>query len=134
MAGRDLDVVKMFLAVAMGGALGAVGRYWVMIQAGHLFGGHFPYGTLIVNVVGCFLLGALIETVAVAWSVNQETQTFLVVGVLGAFTTFSTFSMDVFFLVERGQLLPAAVYVTASIMLSLLGFFAGLTVLRQVLT
>jgi CrcB protein len=126
-------VVKMLFAVAMGGALGAVGRYWVTIQVGHLLGAHFFYGTLVVNMVGSFLLGALIETVAVAWSVSQETQAFLVIGFLGAFTTFSAFSMDTFFLFQRGEVTSAAVYVGASVVLSLFGFLAGLLILRQVL-
>jgi CrcB protein len=123
----------MLLAVAFGGAFGAVSRYWVMVQVGNLFAGQFPYGTLVVNVIGSFLLGAMIETIAVAWSVSQETQAFLIVGFLGAFTTFSAFSMDVFFLIQRDELVSAAIYIAASVGLALLGFFAGLVILRQVL-
>jgi CrcB protein len=125
--------MKMLLAVAAGGALGAVGRYVVMIQVGHLLGTTFPFATLAVNVIGSFLLGALVEAMALAWSPAAELRALLVVGVLGAFTTFSTFSMDVVLHVERGELALTAVYIAASVALSIAGLFAGLHLVRAVL-
>ena len=104
--------MKLMLAVAAGGALGAVGRYLVMSQVGHWLGSGFPFATLVVNVAGSFLLGLLIEASALAWSPAPELRALLVVGVLGAFTTFSTFSLDVALHVERGELaltIPLAV-------------------------
>ena len=83
------------LAVAAGGALGAVARFLVSSGTGYLFGYGFPFGTLIVNVLGSFALGVLIQVTAFAWSPSAEVRAFVVVGVLGAFTTFSTFSLDV---------------------------------------
>ena len=87
--------MKILLAVAAGGALGAVGRYLVITQVGHWFGTGFPLGTIVVNVLGSFAMGLLIESAALFWSPSQELRALLAVGVLGAFTTFSTFSMDV---------------------------------------
>ncbi|MHC4917835.1 MAG: CrcB family protein, partial [Planctomycetota bacterium] len=87
--------MKMLLAVAAGGAVGAVGRYLVMIQVGYWLGTAFPFATLAVNVIGSFALGLLVGLMALAWSPPAELRALLVVGVLGAFTTFSTFSMDV---------------------------------------
>ena len=126
-------MVKAILAVAAGGACGAVGRYMVMVGATRLLGLHFPFGTLIVNIVGSFLLGMLAEGLALAWTVSPETRLFLVVGFLGAFTTFSTFSLDVVSLYQRGQVLLAAVYLLSSVVLSVGALFAGLRAMRQIL-
>ncbi len=125
--------MKLLLAVAAGGALGAVGRYLVMVQVGHWLGSAFPYGTLTVNVVGSFVLGLLIETMALVWSPPAELRALLVVGVLGAFTTFSTFSMDVVLHYERGELAVTALYILASVVLSIAGLFAGLALVRVIL-
>lgn len=126
--------MKMILAVAAGGALGAVARYLVMVGVGRLLGPHdFPWGTLTVNVVGSVLMGVLIEVLALAWSPSQEVRALLVVGVLGAFTTFSTFSLDVMVLFERGQTLFVAAYVAGSVVLCVGGLFAGLHLMRAFL-
>lgn len=123
----------MLLAVAAGGAVGAVGRYLVMIQVGHWLGTAFPFATLAVNVVGSFALGLLVELMALAWSPPAELRALLVVGVLGAFTTFSTFSMDVVLHLERGELALTCGYVVASMALSVAAFFAGLYLIRAAL-
>ncbi len=125
--------MKLILAVAAGGALGAVGRYLMMIQVGHWLGGGFPYATLVVNVVGSFALGLLVEIMALVWSPAPELRALLVVGMLGAFTTFSTFSMDVVLHFHRGELAITAVYILASVALSIAGLFAGLHVVRAAL-
>ena len=126
-------MVKMLLAVAAGGAVGAVGRYLMVSVVGHIFGTGFPLGTIVVNVVGSFVLGALIEALALVWSPSPELRAMIVVGVLGAFTTFSTFSMDVVLLYERGALGQAALYIGASVVLSIGAFFLGLSLLRSAL-
>ena len=125
--------IHIILAVAFGGAVGAVGRYLAVTQVSHWLGGSFPYGTLTVNVVGSFIMGALIEVFALAWSPSQMIRAFLTVGCLGAFTTFSTFSMETVLLVERGETGQAAIYALASVILSVLGFFAGLQLFRTIL-
>lgn len=125
--------MQMILAVAAGGAFGAVARYLVMVQATKLFGLSFPWGTLTVNILGSFIMGALIEIMALTWSPSQEMRAFLAVGVLGAFTTFSTFSLDAYTLYERGQVTAAAGYVVASVALSIAGLVAGLKVFRVLL-
>ena len=126
-------MVKMLLAVAAGGALGAVGRYLAIAGVGQLFGTGFPLGTIVVNVVGSFVLGLLTELMALVWSPSPELRALIVVGVLGAFTTFSTFSLDVVLLYERGALGQAALYVVASVVLSVAGFFLGLALIRGLL-
>jgi len=126
--------VKLIVAIALGGAIGAVGRHAVAGQVMKLTGGGFPWGTVTVNILGSFAMGALIEVMALKWSVGQELRAFLTVGILGAFTTFSTFSLDVALLTERGALPGAIGYVVVSVLFSILALFAGLYVFRQLLT
>ena len=123
----------MIAAIAIGGALGAVGRHLVGAHMLRMLGSGFPWGTVTVNVVGSFVLGALIETMALRWSVGPELRAFMTVGVLGAFTSFSAFSLDVAVLSGRGALVPAGLYVIASVSLSILALFFGLWLFRQLL-
>jgi len=123
----------LFLSVAMGGAVGAVGRFLVTSAAGSWFGHGFPYGTMIVNVLGSFILGSVLEVMALAWSPGESTRAFLVVGLLGAFTTFSTFSLDTVSLIERGNYFLAVGYVSLSFVISILAFVLGMAIFRQLL-
>lgn len=124
--------MKLILAIAVGGAIGAVARHLVNVQAAALMGFGFPWGTLTVNIFGSFLMGVLVETSALVWSPDSAVRAMLAVGVLGAFTTFSTFSLDTIVLYERGHLGLAAGYITASVVLSIGGLFAGLALVRAV--
>ncbi len=124
----------LLISIAVGGALGAVGRFIVTSSAGHWFGHGFPFGTIVVNVVGSFVLGSIIEIMALAWSPGQEMRAFLFVGMLGSFTTFSAFSLDTVTLLERGNVLFAAGYVGSSVIVSVLAFYFGMTVFRQILS
>jgi len=124
--------MKMMLAVAAGGAMGAVCRYLVMNGAGHFMGHGFPYGTLIVNIVGSFIMGLVIEYSALNWSPSPEIRAFIVIGVLGAFTTFSTFSLDFVTLYKSQAYLPLMLYTMGSIMLSIAALFSGLWVVKMV--
>ncbi len=126
--------MKMLLSVAAGGAIGASGRYLVSVLVSRVAGYGFPYATIIENILGCLLLGALVEFMALNWSPSQEMRAFLVIGVLGSFTTFSAFSLDAVSLFERGQLGLAGAYVAGSVVLSLAGFVVGMMTLRVVLT
>ena len=118
-------------AVAAGGAIGAVLRYGVNLVSTHLWGTEFPWATLTVNVAGSFAMGVLIAVFAHFWQPPQEMKIFLVTGLLGAFTTFSTFSLDVSVLWERGALLATGGYVMASVVLSVAALFAGLLIVRS---
>ena len=123
----------MLLSIAAGGAIGAVGRYLMMAKFGHWLHVGFPYSTIAVNILGSFVLGSLVEFLALVWSPSEEMRAFLVVGILGSFTTFSTFSLDVVVLIERGEYVSAATYIAASVVLSVGAFFAGMMIFRQVL-
>lgn len=121
----------MLLAVGIGGALGAIMRYLLMGRIGHWLGVNFPYGTIAVNMLGSFVMGVLIVLFARMVSVPQQMQAFLTVGILGGFTTFSTFSLDVATLIERGDYTPAMLYILASVVGSIMAIFLGLVIARQ---
>jgi CrcB protein len=125
--------MKTYLAVAAGGAVGASGRYGFAAAVGPLFHPGFPVGTLAANVAGSFLMGALVEVLALVWSPSEAVRAFLAVGVLGAFTTFSAFSMEAVVLLQDGAIGAALAYVVASVGLSLAGIFAGMRLLRLAL-
>lgn len=125
--------MKMLIIAAAGGAIGAGGRYLVGVGAMRLLGGGFPWATLIVNVSGCFLMGVLIETAALKWSMSQEMRVFLTTGILGGFTTFSAFSLDFAVLMERKAHAVALAYLGSSVGFSILALFAGLSVARAAL-
>ncbi len=122
--------VQVLTAIAFGGAIGAVARHLVVGQVALWTGHGFPFGTLTVNVVGSFVMGLIVELSALAWSPSPELRAFLTVGFLGAFTTFSAFSLDAVALYERGALLLCAAYVVASVVLSIGAFFAALALVR----
>ena len=125
--------MKTVLAIAAGGALGAVARYYVNIWTGIFLGTAFPWGTLVVNLIGCFAMGVLVELMAITWSLSAELRAFLTVGILGSLTTFSAFSLDVALFHGRGEMLLAGVYIFASVAASLGGVFGGMSLIRMVL-
>lgn len=118
------------LGVALGGAVGAVLRYWIagVIQPPWWEG--FPFGIFIVNVSGGLVMGIITALLALKMHVSPEMRAFLTTGVLGGYTTFSTFSLDSAILIERGAYAQAGVYVVASAVLSILAIFAGLWIVR----
>ena len=125
--------MKTVMAIALGGALGAVARHFISHWSVVALGNGFPWGTLTVNVVGCFALGVVVEAMALVWSPAAEWRAFLTVGVLGAFTTFSAFALDISILQERGEMLQVIPYVTVSVAGSIAAILAGMSVTRAVL-
>ena len=126
--------MSMYLWVALGGAIGASGRFFVTSMTGRLMGHGFPWGTMAVNVVGSFIMGALISFMAIKWSASGEMRIFLTTGILGGFTTFSAFSLDFATLLERKEIVSALAYAAGSVGLSLLAIFAGLAFMRTILS
>jgi CrcB protein len=120
-----------YLLVFLGGGIGAALRHGVNVGAARLLGTGFPYGTLTVNVVGSLLMGLLVAYLAFKGEASQHWRLFIATGVLGGFTTFSAFSLDVAVLYERGAVWLAFGYVAASVVLSIAGLFAGLFLVRH---
>ncbi len=123
----------MILAIASGGAIGGVLRYFTYVLMDNLIDNAFPWGTLTVNVLGSFLLGICAILFSSIEDLNQTLRVFLMFGVLSAFTTFSTFSLDAFKLWEREEYLLMASYIGGSVFCSIAGLFAGVFLMRQIL-
>ena len=119
--------------VAVGGAFGSVLRYLVGLLTIRWFGPSFPWGTFAVNVVGSFAIGLLSEMIARRFNASMEVRVFLVTGILGGFTTFSSFSLDTMVLLERGAIAATVGYVLATLCLSFLAILAGLALGRTML-
>jgi len=126
---RQVNLI-FIMAVAVGGAIGSVMRYLVGIGAGRLFGTDFPWGTLIINITGSFVMGLFAGLFATRWNLPQATRIFLTVGICGGYTTFSTFSLDSFYLIERGELAATAVYMIGSAVLSVGALIGAMHLVR----
>ena len=121
-----------YLIVFLGGGIGAASRHGVNLFAARLLGTGFPYGTIIINVVGSLAMGLIAEYFALKAGLPQRWRLFLTTGILGGFTTFSAFSLEAALLYERGELIGAAVYVVASVVLAIGALFAGLAIVRLI--
>ena len=127
--------MPLLLQVALGGAIGASLRYLVTSNMTRALGLGFPYGTLTVNILGSFIMGAFASWVALRGTGSwQHAAPFLMTGILGGFTTFSAFSLETILLIERGEMRLAGLYVAASVVLSVGALFAGLSLTRAVLS
>lgn len=122
--------MKIYLIVAAGGALGAMARYGTDSMVGRWTGLGFPWGTVTVNLVGSLVLGLLIGAAVHGLHLGQEMRALVVTGFLGAFTTFSTFSLNTVTLLERGDTGAAFGYVLGSVVFGVGLFFIGLRAWR----
>ncbi len=122
------SMVMIFIGAGIGGVL----RNAVNMLAMRLFGMHFPIGTMAINIVGSFVIGLVAGwlTFRAEWAWSYHARIFIITGILGGFTTFSSFSLDTALLVERGEMGLAALYVGGSVALSLVAVFGGLTIMR----
>jgi CrcB protein len=120
----------VLFAVAIGGALGSLLRYFVASAIGGPAADGFPWGIFVVNVTGGFAMGIITELAALKLNLTPELRAFLTVGILGGYTTFSTFSLESAILLQRGAYGTAAAYITGSALLSIAALFAGLYVIR----
>ena len=121
----------LYLIVFIGAGIGGALRHGVNVGAARLFGYGFPFGTLIVNFVGSFLMGALAGYFAFRPGINQQMRLFVTTGILGGFTTFSAFSLDAALLVERHSYGLAAGYMVGSVAASVSALFFGLVLFRS---
>jgi CrcB protein len=121
------------LLVALGGAIGSVARWAAVFLVGQQVGLAFPWGTLTVNLIGSFLIGAIGELARTAsLGVTPDVRTFLVIGCLGGFTTFSSFSFETLGLFQRGAAGPAFAYAVGSVALGLVAAWVGFSAARLV--
>ena len=116
--------------MALGGALGSLLRYFVASAIQSPASSGYPWGIFVVNITGGFLMGVIVELSALKLQLTPEVRAFLTVGILGGYTTFSTFSLDSVLLIQRGAYASAAAYIVGSTLLSIGALFAGLWLVR----
>ncbi len=123
--------MNQVLAIAVGGAVGGVLRFWMSTWVHTFAGRSFPYGTLAVNVLGCLVIGFLFVLFLERFSSDTVLRAGLLIGLLGGFTTFSTFSIETFNLIEQGAYMKASINMTASLILSVGATWIGILIGRQ---
>ena len=125
-------MLKTLLLIAAGGAIGAVMRFLTQATVYEIAGRGFPYGTLTVNVLGSFLMGLLSIFLVEKFNLSAEWHLAILVGVLGSFTTFSTFSMETLVLFEQGDLFKAMTSILLSVTLCIVFVWVGAYLAKQI--
>lgn len=122
-----MGTVTTWLAVAVGGALGSLARFWLAAIMTMLTGPRFPWGTLFINVLGSFIIGLVAGLTAVPARVGMhpDVRVFLMVGICGGFTTFSAFSLQTLELLQSGEVASALGYIAGSVLFCLIAVWAG---------
>ena len=125
--------MSIYIAIAVGGSLGAISRYWVFTTMHRWLGQDFPYGVLSVNILGSVVMGFLSVLLVHRFQVSEEIRIGILLGFLGSFTTFSAFAMDTLNLLNTGALVKAMSYVLLSVLFCILGAWAGLVTAKQII-
>ncbi len=123
-------MIGTIAAIGIGGGLGALARYGGNVAAAQVLGSNFPWGTMMINIVGSFMMGLAVAKFMQIEGLSQEWRSFVTTGFLGGFTTFSAFSLDFVNLWERGEALYALAYMLASVIGSVLALFLALWIVR----
>ncbi|MEI8307055.1 MAG: fluoride efflux transporter CrcB [Chloroflexales bacterium] len=124
-------MLNMF-AVAIGAAVGANLRYLISTWAAQRFGSGFPYGTLLINVTGCLVIGVVLTLAATKFTLSEPLRLLIVTGILGGYTTFSSFGYETFAMIGGGNWVGAAIYLTGSLSLGLGAVFLGSVLVRLI--
>ena len=125
--------MSIYIAIAVGGSLGAVSRYWVTTRTYHWLGMDYPYGTLTVNVLGSLMLGFLSVLLVERFQLSEAIRFGLLAGFLGSFTTFSAFAMDSINLLNSGAILKSLGYMLLSVVFCIVAAWAGLIAAKQII-
>ena len=118
------------IIVGFGGFFGSIFRYLIYLLSNNLIGYSFPFGTILVNVLGCFLIGLIYQVFSDTISLSDNLKLFMTIGFLGGFTTFSAFSLDVFLLYQSNSKLVAIIYIFITLVLSLLAMLGGMWIFK----
>jgi fluoride exporter len=120
-------MIGAYVAVAVGGAIGSVARFWMTGAMTAVTGGRFPWGTLLINIIGAFIIGGVagVTLTPTRMGIHPDIRIFLMTGICGGFTTFSAFSLQTLELIQTGDVIPAALYAAASVALCLLAVWGG---------
>jgi CrcB protein len=127
-----LNLQKYFL-LALGGALGSLARYWVGSAVASRLGTRFPYGTFVINITACLIIGFSLTWIERRTEINPAWRFLIPIGFVGAYSTFSTFEWETFTALQTGTFLIAALYVSLSILLGLIAVWLGVLLARLAL-
>ena len=122
--------MALIISIFAGGGLGALLRYGVISNISKILPSTFPYGTLTVNILGALLIGIAYSLLSQKISISENLKLFITVGFLGGFTTFSTFNLDFFQLIESSKIAAAMFYALGTFITTIIGFYAGYSVIR----
>ena len=125
--------MSIYIAIAVGGSLGAISRYWVFTTMHRWLGQDFPYGVLSVNILGSVVMGFLSVLLVHRFHLSEEIRIGILLGFLGSFTTFSAFAMDTLNLINTGALVKAMSYILLSVLFCILGAWAGLVTAKHII-
>ena len=122
--------MNLFIAIFLGGGFGALSRYLIIDQINKLGTNSFPYGTMLVNILGALLIGAIYYLLISKVIINEQLKVFITIGFLGGFTTFSSFNLDFFKLVESGNMFLAIMYALFTFLITIVAFYIGYSLSR----
>jgi CrcB protein len=123
-------MIKNFLLVGLGGGVGSMARYICQKWFSENYPYSFPWGTFVVNLIGCFLIGIIYAASEKSSALTPQTRLLLITGFCGGFTTFSTFAFENMNLLRSGDFLYFSIYIVASVALGIAGVFAGITTMK----
>ena len=122
--------MSILLSIFLGGGIGALLRFLIIEQTNRLFLSSFPFGTIVVNVLGAFLMGLVVSYFADKVNISQNIKMFLTIGFLGGFTTFSTFNLDFYQLFSNGEILASLLYLFVTFTFTVIAFYLGLSLFK----
>ncbi len=122
--------MNLFVAIFLGGGFGALSRYLIIDQINKLGTNSFPYGTMLVNILGALLIGAIYYLLISKVIINEQLKVFITIGFLGGFTTFSSFNLDFFKLIESGNMFLAIMYALFTFLTTIVAFYIGYSLSR----
>ena len=122
--------MSILLSIFLGGGVGALLRFLISEQTDRLFSSSFPFGTIVVNVLGAFLMGLVVSYFADKVNISQNIKMFLTIGFLGGFTTFSTFNLDFYQLFSNGEILASLLYLFVTFTFTVIAFYLGLSLFK----
>jgi fluoride exporter len=124
--------LQKYLYVALGGALGSLARFWIGSAIGSRMGTRFPYGTFVINMSACIIIGFILTLMGSRTEVNPAWRFFIAIGFVGAYSTFSTFEWEIFSTMRGGAFLAGASYMVLSLILGLAGVWGGVLIAKAV--